>query len=80
LAASIRLKTSPFHSGAFVKTLSALLLLNKRTGELIAVAVNPVRIYRAEEEKEPVSFFGSYCVLSCVAYQWMCFLFFSSVS
>jgi hypothetical protein len=61
-----------------MKTLSAMLLLNKRTRKLFGFAVDPMRDQGTKEEGMQFAVVGSYYVLGCVTYQWTCFLFFSS--
>jgi hypothetical protein len=61
-----------------MKTLSAMLLLNKRTRKLYGFAVDPMRGHGTEEEGMRFAVVGLYYVLSCVTHQWTCFLFFSS--
>jgi len=60
--------------------LLAVLLVNQRTRELLVLAVSPLKLHSAEEEKKRISALGSYYIISCVTCQWTCFLFFSSAS
>jgi hypothetical protein len=63
-----------------MKTLSAMLVLNKRTRELVGCAVNPMRVHALEEEKKEFTIRGSSYMLSCVTDQWTYFLFFCSIA